>query len=209
MIFIHNKVSIKLLLNDDGLTQIQLDTLQNCAFNGKQFWEDQMLYDVKFNTDLKESTITIDLNCKIWTAEKISALIQRPSDMTNYSKDNNKCEFLLQINIIGKIYTNLSPASQMHQLISHINEYLSSLIISQLEFRYPLVFSIVARNRFKMIEKCIGPLSYALTKSSHLFPTIIKCIAKDTTSTTVYQITIKPERSDKNKICKFGILKEL
>ncbi|GAV55842.1 hypothetical protein ZYGR_0AZ00130 [Zygosaccharomyces rouxii] len=77
--------------------------------------------------------------------------------------------------------------------ISQFNEYLASLIASQLEFQFPMVFSIIARNRFKSQETDIGPISYSLACSSALIPITIQLIAGERTATTVCQL-LRPNR---------------
>lgn len=94
-----------------------------------------------------------------------------------------------------------SPAD----VISQFNEYLASLISSQLEFQFPMVFSMIVRNRFKSQERDIGPISYSLVGSSALIPIAVQLIAGERTATTVFQM-LKPDR--RTSRINFQILKQ-
>ncbi|CAR29548.1 hypothetical protein ZYGR_0AD02300 [Zygosaccharomyces rouxii] len=90
-------------------------------------------------------------------------------------------------------------------VVSQLNEYLASLIVSQLEFQFPMVFSTIARNRFKSQETDIGPISYSLVYSSALIPITVQLIAGERTATTACQL-LRPKR--RTSRIDFQILKQ-
>lgn len=82
-------------------------------------------------------------------------------------------------------------------VISQFNEYLASLVVSQLEFQFPMVFSVIARNRFRAQEADIGPISYGLVCSSALIPITVQLIAEEKTATTVCQLLRPSKRTSR------------
>ncbi|CCH61181.1 hypothetical protein TBLA_0E01210 [Henningerozyma blattae CBS 6284] len=200
-------IKFKFYINDLPSSYDFLYNIKCCFENGKLFWEEQLSYT--FNIAIDSNEITLKLGCKIWTAEKIATLIEQPSELLVYNNNSltSKIDFVPQVEITVNFIHESILELELHSFVNQINEYLASLFISQLEFRYPLVFSTVARKRFQMVESQIGPISYSLTESSALFPNIIQCIIKDKTSLTSYQIIGKFKRKKTDKI-RFDILLE-
>lgn len=83
-------------------------------------------------------------------------------------------------------------------IIQQCNEYMNSLFMSQLEFKMPLVFSSVARNRLMKHEPTIGVISKCLDNSQSMTPSIVKILCDDRTATTTFQViheTTKGQRT--------------
>lgn len=166
---------------------------------GAPFWQNQLLYG--FNCRLDGTTLKLELRCKLWNANKMSTLLQKPKELRPH-RNLPTVAFCTELHVQASFH-HLPHRLDLHGMVTQFNEYLSSLIISQLEFQLPLVFSIVARNRFKTQESDVGPISYGLTDSSALIPLEVQLIAMDKTATTVCQI-LRPRRQT-NRI-KFQIL---
>lgn len=135
--------------------------------------------------------IQLDLTCKIWNPNKMNMLLAKPTEFRPYIKLPTVAH-CTNLNIDVDIQ-HFEDKWSLVDVVSQFNEYLASLIISQLEFQFPMVFSIIARNRFKSQEADIGPISYGLVHSSALFPIVVQLIACERTATTVYQL-LRPKR---------------
>lgn len=156
-----------------------------CLQNGLKFW-DQLFYELQFSST--GGTIQLDLTCQVWNSEKISTLLQKPIENRQHMGNLPRVCFLKELRIDVEIRFSCEPYLLIDEFLPQLNEYLCSLFISQLEFRFPFVFSATARKRFMSQESALGPISYALSNSSALLPILTKLISDDTTATTVYQV---------------------
>ncbi|CCK68322.1 Rec102p KNAG_0A06650 [Huiozyma naganishii CBS 8797] len=161
------------------------------------FWEEILQFACSVSHQEKTGSIELLLTCKLWPSKKIDNLLEAP-----LSYDSHNLE-TLQIGYLEKLSTEVEFLKDANlifpeaELIEQFNEYLGSLIISQLEFRYPLVFSSLVRRRLSLQERFLPSVSYSLTDSSKLLPHLVQMISKDRTATTVYQLL-------KNTKCKLS-----
>lgn len=153
------------------------------------FWED-LQYDINkkppFINDSNE--IELSLHCNLWNRSKVSVLLEAPLALRSYNDNLPSLGYFQKLEINAHFTHLIEEPLEISFIKTHFNEFLSSLIISQLEFQYPLVFSNLTRKRFFWQEKDIGPVSYALTDSSSLLPTLVTLMNNDTTATTAYQL---------------------
>ncbi|QLL32227.1 hypothetical protein HG536_0C03960 [Torulaspora globosa] len=159
--------------------------LKVCLQNGLKFW-DQLFYELQFSSI--GGTIQLDLTCQVWNSEKACTLLQKPLENRPHVRNLPHVCVLKELRIDVDMCFSCEPYLLIDEILLQLNEYLCSLFISQLEFRFPLVFSATARKRFMSQESALGPISYALTNSSALLPILTKLISDDTTATTVYQV---------------------
>lgn len=185
-------ISLKFTDNGEDLNTKSLEAIGKAFDKGAPFWKDQLLYEFRCHID--ESLVILELCCTMWSANKMSTLLQKPSELRPHM-NLPSVAFCTELQVQANFYHSIHKWNVL-EAIRQINEYLSSLIVSQLEFQLPLVFSIVTRNRFKSQENDIGPISYGLTQSSALIPLVIELIVLDKTATTVYQI-LRPRRQTK------------
>ncbi|KAL3231109.1 Uncharacterized protein RNJ44_00748 [Nakaseomyces bracarensis] len=149
----------------------------------------QLSYDVSVLTNEIDCSIQFQLICKIWTENKVTNLLIKPTDFRKHDANQPHIKLFKQIKCYASIVTDITNEKELAKNIrSHCNEFFASVLVSQLEFRYPFVFSMVARQRFQQQEHSIGPLSYALNGSSGLMPSLISLIEKEPTNTVAYQI---------------------
>lgn len=103
-----------------------------------------------------------------------------------------KLAHLLNLDINTTLHsTSILNDVALNVLSQHLQEYLQSLIISQLEFKFPLVFSKIARRRFAEQENAISVVSHSLNNDSSLVLPLLNIIEHDMTATTAYQILSK------------------
>lgn len=136
------------------------------------------------------------LSCKLWTTNKISELLEKPLDLKthNYKNSSHKLKFLSEIKINVEFHKVKCKqlSSQKNEMlciseaIKSINQFFSSLMISQFEFKFPIVFSPLVRQRILNQEMYLAPISHALSNSSKLIPSIIEMISKDKTATNTF-----------------------
>lgn len=160
--------------------------LEQCLRNVIDFWH-QLLYEVQFFVE--GCTIQLDLTCQLWNSGKVSTLLEKPVENRPHIKNLPQIYFVDTLRTFVDLTTTCEQDQLLDQVLPQLNEYLGSLFLSQLEFRFPFVFSVAARKRFLAQEAAIGPISYALSNSSVLLPILTKLISDDTTATTAFQIT--------------------
>lgn len=172
---------------------------------GLSFWVDQLLYDTQISAS--GNVITLNLQCKVWNSDKISSLLQKPAERRLHLKSIPQVHFLKRLRVQATLYTpNDGPTANL--IVPQLNEYLGSLFFSQLEFRYPFVFSMTARKRFLAQESSIGPISYALTNSSAILPVLTKLIGDDPTATTAHQLIAVGKRKPKDVLFQVAKLEQ-
>lgn len=165
----------------------------------KHFWEKNLSYDFSCILNEETLTVTITLSCKLWYENKINTLLEKPLGL-GISQGEEKPKILFfstievdvdfhKISYIRGSY-NALKLTDSRELFSSINQYFSSLIISQLEFKFPIVFSSLVRKRISSQEALLAPISYSLTGTSHLIPIIIEMISKDKTATTCVSLLL-------------------
>lgn len=136
------------------------------------------------------------LSCKLWTNNKISALLEKPLDLEkhNYKGGSHRLKFLTEVKINAEFHRvkcdqSISQDNGMlsvSETTKSINQFFSSLMISLLEFKFPIVFSPLVRQRILNQEMYLAPISHALSNSSKLVPLIIEMISTDKTATDTY-----------------------
>ena len=152
-----------------------------------EFWEEELLYQPAFEINA-EGLIDLRLRCQIWSLNKIKTLLESPLKLRSHDSTLPSIAYLKEIVITAKFYGELGVKLDATSMVPQLQEYMSSLIISQLEFQFPLVFSAVARKRFQGQEAVLAAVSYSSTESSFLIPLLVRLIANDPTATTAYQL---------------------
>lgn len=174
--------------------------------NGIRFWEEELLYEVKTICQQKGSII-LSLGCRIWTTDKMVTLFEKPTSLRAHLHLPGVV-FLEYLKLECKFYNSTDDENlNISDTLPQFNEYLASLILSQLEFRFPMVFSMINRQKFQQQSTDLAPLAYSLTNSSSLLPLLVQLIANDRTATTVYHLAGLPNRSEKVSSNKFQIFK--
>ncbi|KOG98007.1 Rec102p [Saccharomyces eubayanus] len=183
------KIKLNFKMNNESITADPelLTRLKDIVCSSTHFWEEQLFYKVQ-DVATEENCITLSLKCTIWTDAQISTFLDKPRELHSHVKGYPEIYYISELSTTINFFSKAGSSIEMDQIIPHLNEYFSSLIVSQLEFEYPMVFSTTARLRLKWQQGSLGPISYALTNSSALLPIMLKMIAEDKTSTTVYQI---------------------
>ncbi|CAI4046834.1 Rec102p SKDI_12G3600 [Saccharomyces kudriavzevii IFO 1802] len=183
------KIKLGFKMNNQLITEEQelFTKLQEIVRSSTHFWENQLFYKVQ-DVNTEENCITFNLKCTIWTDSQISTFINKPSELHSHAKGYPEICYLSELSTTVNFLCKEGNSIEVGQIIPHLNEYFSSLIVSQLEFEFPMVFSMIARLRLKWQQGSLGPISYALTNTSVLLPIMLNMIAQDKSSTTVYQI---------------------
>lgn len=199
---------IKIILTFENQSSFFLEQLMVQLQQNKHFWKECLLYDVEFRIEKPTKSICIKLSCNLWFNSKIATLLNFPLQLKCYKKtDPPQIKYLNEIQIKGvfyKIYNkdkNFQKSEDVNvsEIKNLLNQFFSSLVISQLEFKFPLIFSSLVRNRIATQETYFAPISYCLTNSTRLIPVIIKIISKDRTSTTAF-ILLLPKKEISFKI---------
>lgn len=171
--------------------------MASCLRNGMAFWEEQLLYDTQIST--YKGSIELALKCKVWNSDKVSTLLQKPVERRSHMKSLPQVQFLKRLKVVVTLCCFCDTLLSTEAVVPQLNEFLGSLFVSQLEFRYPFVFSSATRTKFLAQESSIGPISYALASSSALLPLLTKLIEDDTTATTAYRL-VSPHKKRSKKI---------
>ena len=190
-VILPGKVKIKLSfkMNNQLVTEEQDFFTKLCEIVGSSvhFWEEQLFYKVQ-DVSTKENCIVLNLKCTILTDAQINTFINKPRELHSHAKGYPEIYYLSELSTTVNFFSKGGNFVEISQVIPHFNEYFSSLIVSQLEFEYPMVFSMISRLRLKWQQSSLAPISYALTNTSVLLPIMLNMIAQDKSSTTVYQI---------------------
>lgn len=163
-----------------------LQTIQDYFQKKKKFWE-SMLYRVEISANAK-SDLIIELTCQLWTQTKIDRILDYQLSEKDLSDKNIKVNHLEKVNIIGEYYSNKKIESKLDNITHHLREYLTSLMVSQLELKFPLIFSRVARKRTKEQENSFTVVSYAIKGNSTLFLKFLRMTNRDRTASSIFQI---------------------
>lgn len=188
-----------------GYPKVFLQQLTSCLQEGISFWENQLLYETQIS--VSGNVIELRLNCKVWNLDKVSTLLQNPVERRSHVKSLPKVQFLKELKVISTLCTPCDILPSTKSVVPQLNEFLGSLFVSQLEFRYAFVFSVIARRKFLAQESSIGPISYALTNSSALLPLLTKLIGDDSTATSAYQLVSVGKKRSKD--LSFQIAKQI
>ncbi len=148
-----------------------------------------MYYNIVASRTSDNCGVEWALKCQIWTPNRAGTLTETSRE--HFIGDNifPSVRCLEELNISVQLHTNIRKLSDIKShFCSHFNEYFISLLVSQLEFRFPLVFSYPARTRLRVQEPNIAPISYALSNSSALMLDLVSITEKQPTNTTIYQL---------------------
>lgn len=146
-----------------------------------------MSYNVEFFTSA-EGYLIVQLECQLWTQTKVNTLSDYQINEKHLSSTDVKINYLKQIKIVGQFNSNETTEICIDKVVFHLREYLTSLMISQLEFKFPLIFSRVARKRIKEQESSFTVVSYAIKGNSTLFLKFLKMANNDKTASSIFQI---------------------
>ena len=147
-----------------------------------EFWEKALNYTVQYVSD--DSKLELFLTCNQFIPLKVEKLFAKPANLV-YAKEY-RLAYLTRL-IINCEFYGVSD-TQEGTVLDHLNEFVTSLILSQLEFQFPFVFSRRGRRKFLEHEQSMGSLSYSLTGNNSLIPSVIEVMANDLTSTTVFEL---------------------
>ena len=143
--------------------------LQECFVRGsKSLWEEQLHYDTI------SDGLSVHCSCKVWSGSKIDRLV---------AKDD--VVYLNRLVLVGRFY---GCDIGIQTLVDICNEYFVSLFVSQLEWQYPLVFSIMKRDYLLTNLVNIGTLSFGLTSTDKLITPLINIVSNDNTLTTIHNV---------------------
>ncbi|CAI4047141.1 hypothetical protein N7582_003997 [Saccharomyces uvarum] len=183
------KIKLNFKMNNESVTAEPglLTRFKDIVCSSTRFWEEQLFYKVQ-DVATQENCIALTLKCTLWTDSQISTFIDKPRELHSHVKGYPEIYYVSELSTTVNFLSKAGSSTEIAQVIPHLNEYFSSLIVSQLEFEYPMVFSMTARLRLKWQQGSLGPISYALTNTSALLPIMLNMIAEDKTSTTVYQV---------------------
>lgn len=167
------------------------------------FWEQTLLYNIELRLLPEEKTIKIFLSCKLWFNNKIKALLENPLGLHTFPTEKRLtiC-YLNEVKIIAEFYKVImnKGTCQYESIITigvirkSLNQFFCSLVISQLEFKFPMVFSPLARTRISIQDIYFAPISHFLTNSTRLIPLLVKISTKDKTATTSYLLLLPKNR---------------
>ncbi|CEP61032.1 Rec102p LALA0_S02e05226g [Lachancea lanzarotensis] len=197
----HLQIKIVLFSNEEMVLKGVTQTLANAFTQCLQFWRD---LNYRVTVDIaSDNCVLLTLECQIFSVMKTKNLLEQPLSVLKHMD--------LQLATISAVTVNATLSSSLTPLeidgvavVKHCNFFLVSLLISQLEFHFPLVFSRVCRLRFLQQEASLGPVSYALTSSASLVPKLVKIISDDKTATTCYRIIeISSDRRKLKRMLKF------
>ncbi|CAI4601311.1 ANM_HP_G0215270.mRNA.1.CDS.1 [Saccharomyces cerevisiae] len=183
------KIKLNFKMNDRLVTEEQelFTKLREIVGSSIRFWEEQLFYQVQ-DVSTIENHVILSLKCTILTNAQISTFISKPRELHTHAKGYPEIYYLSELSTTVNFFSKEGNYVEISHVIPHFNEYFSSLIVSQLEFEYPMVFSMISRLRLKWQQSSLAPISYALTSNSVLLPIMLNMIAQDKSSTTAYQI---------------------
>ena len=174
------------MINIDGLDEQILNDVYGKFCLGRAFWE-RLQFEPMFS--MEDSTIICEIKCKQFGDMKRGLLFDNPMSSKVHQTADIKAATLDKVVIDVKFHCkNYGDAVNRADVFQLFNEYMNSLVMSQLEFKIPLVFSHTTRYRLMEHEKYIGTVSKCLDNSQTVTPSIVKIISKDKTSTTVFRI---------------------
>ncbi|SCU92613.1 LAFA_0F11738g1_1 [Lachancea sp. 'fantastica'] len=176
-----------------SVSQALVDGFQQCL----QFWHD--LHYRAGVCIVDDNSVVLTLECLVFTVMKTKNLLEQPLSVLKHMD-----EHLVTVSALTVHATFTSSSPPEIDAVKHCNFFLVSLLISQLEFQFPLVFSRVCRLRFLQQEASLGPVSYALTNSASMVPKLIKIISNDKTATTCCRmVQISSDRRKLVRLLKF------
>ncbi|EDO17106.1 hypothetical protein Kpol_1025p26 [Vanderwaltozyma polyspora DSM 70294] len=180
----------KLTRNEFLFQQLELSMSK-----GLYFWKEKLLYDCSLFIDEDNyNKLCLKLNCRIWNGNKISSLLQKPIEYKDHRKFLPKVYYLQKLEISSHFFSQTQLDSvPIVDFVNTFNEFTTSLFLSQLEFRFPLVFSSTTRQLFRCQESELGPISYALSDSPALIPILISIISNNMIYTSIYQL-VNPKK---------------
>ncbi|AET41176.1 Rec102p Ecym_7347 [Eremothecium cymbalariae DBVPG len=194
------EIIIRIGLENDDLVPNKQDFI---PFPNEEFWTTDLNYAMTHKTNSNKE-MELSLKCNQFTTMKADKLFYKPISL--HLTKEYKVLVLSKLTINGEFYSLGSLDNSTVQ--DHLNEYFISLIISQLEFQFPLVFSRNSRRKFLNHEQTMGAVSCSLAGNNSLISNISEMIAHDLTSSFVFEVLeICANSSRKAKYKKLGISK--
>lgn len=99
-----------------------------------------------------------------------------------------KTTFFEELNVRATIIKGNKTLPQPGDVATLLNDFFKSILISQLEFRFPMIFCQITRQKMHKEQRFLGSVSDNLSGSTKLIPTLTKLVNDDTKSLSVYQI---------------------
>ncbi|SMN22620.1 similar to Saccharomyces cerevisiae YLR329W REC102 Protein involved in early stages of meiotic recombination [Maudiozyma saulgeensis] len=179
-------ILIQIEFNNQKLTERDLQSIRMQLGGKKDFWESMYF---KTHIDItKEKDIIMLLECRLWTQSRINVLLESERFEGCNVAESTKINYIEEL-VVNVSFNSTNPLEkEMDSLRSHLREYMSSLILSQLEFRFPLVFSRVARKRVIEQENSFLVISHAIKGDPSLILKFIRLVHNDQTSLSIFQI---------------------
>lgn len=164
-------------LNKDFKTNIKL-------------WKEELLYNFECIFLEEKNCIQIRLFCNIWSPEKLSTLLESSIKRQNTRESAISFMVFKEMNVEANILKRNSSLIVSEDVKKLLNDFFKSLLISQLEFQFPMIFCKITRQKIFREQSLLNPVSHNLTTTSELVPMLLKLINDDHTSSLVYQILI-------------------
>lgn len=177
--------------NNQRLTDKELQIIMIQLDKKKEFWES--IYFNNYNDITVERDIRIQLECQLWTQSRINDLLESERLEDCNVEQPSKINFIEELLVSVSFHSTNDLEKELDSFKSHLSEYMASLMISQLEFRFPLVFSKIAKKRVKEQENSFFVISQAIKGNSSLVLKFIRMIHVDQTSLSAFQILSSSE----------------
>lgn len=170
------------------------DALQNAATAWNyEFWEN-LHYTSK--CDIRDGELCVKLACRLWTSSAYENLVRRAG-----GEACGVSELVIEVSSKPTVAASVSVAA--------LAQYTTELFLSQLEPRFPLVFSTLARERFLHMSASLPALANALHRSPKeqwlFLLNAVKILNSDLSNTTVYQLLTKGTASHAYSLRPFRI----
>ncbi|CCF56093.1 hypothetical protein KAFR_0A06580 [Kazachstania africana CBS 2517] len=179
------KILLRFTTTDEPICRNLIDQFTQKLKMSAKFWEEHLFYQINNVIQLPDS-IELQLKCQILNSEKIDYLLRKPLENVTGNK------YSICFNIVQKLQINIDISLfrevTLENITTTFNQYFVSLLASQLELKFPFVFSKLARSRLKAQEDDLSPLSQCIIGSAALLPNLLMTMQRDTTATIVYQL---------------------
>ncbi|AMD22356.1 HGR017Wp [Eremothecium sinecaudum] len=189
-----NNAPLQILINFVfGSERRSINCLEKVILPNIEFWHKDLNYMME--SRIKGSSLILSLKCNHFNEMKVNKLFYKPKSL-QLSRDYHIL-FLPHVKIQAAFHStdDIDPKTVQN----HLNEYVSSLLVSQLEFQFPLVFSKNCRNKFAQHERSMGSVACSLGGDCSLISNISEIISRDSTSTLIFQVLDNRQNKTKGK----------
>ncbi|CCE63576.1 hypothetical protein TPHA_0F00900 [Tetrapisispora phaffii CBS 4417] len=196
------------LANDTKYLKLFQQIKTTCVNGFRAIIEDKLNYSIEHVEDQNRPySIVFNLNCNVCTVNKVQTLLEEPIKKFNHLGNEIKIVNLTKVKILADFYfhqatfNDLEYDDTVYQMIkSHMNEYLASLFLSQLEINFPICFSKYIREYLSANILEYPQISFILSNSSKLIPYLITILKNDNNFKTIFKIlTYKSKKVKDNE----------